>query len=449
MNSKLPKSVLAAAWAVALGAIAPMLDMNMMNMAVQAMSKDFGTTLDVLQWGVTGYTLALAMTMPFSSFLLNRFDGKKVMISATLAFGVVSLLIALATNVETFIALRIVQGVAAGVITALMKTLLVKIAGREHVGRVIGIVTTPMMLGPIFGPIIGGFIVQNWSWPWLFDINIGMTVIAAGLMMKYVPAFAPFKDGAKFDLVDSVLLAGLAASLLYGLAEQSALWTVIGLAVVVLYVIYDVVRQHQVVLPLNLFKYTQFTAANIGSFLYSAAVLGPMFILPIYFQDGRGFSAIQASLALLPQGIAMLMTRPLLGKWLDLFGAKKLLQISIIVLIVTTIPLIFINAHTNMVIVGAVLFLRGLTFGSIKVPFSAEMYTGLPENYLAEAGVAGNMLEQFGAGFGTALIASVVAQVIGGDAGHMMHGFQMGFLVSLIVIVLMFVPTLWLQKKSA
>ncbi|KRL05125.1 MFS transporter [Liquorilactobacillus oeni] len=157
------------------------------------------------------------MTIPFSSFLLNHFDGKKTMIIATLAFGIISFLIILSNNVQVFIALRVIQGIAAEIITALMKTLLVKIADRENVGR--GIVTTPMMLGPIFGPIIGGFIVQNWSWKWLFDINISITVVAIVLMVKYVPAFAPFNENNKFDLLGPLLLA----SLLYGLSEQSKL----------------------------------------------------------------------------------------------------------------------------------------------------------------------------------------------------------------------------------
>lgn len=444
----LPKSLLAAAWAISLGAIAPMLDMNMMNMAVQTMTQAFNTALNVLQWGVTGYTLALAMTIPFSSFLLNHFDGKKIMIIATLSFGVVSFLITLSNNVQVFIGLRVIQGIAAGVITALMKTLLVKIAGRENVGRVIGIVTTPMMLGPIFGPIIGGFIVQNWSWKWLFDINIFITVVATVLMAKYVPSFSPFNENNKFDLLGSLLLAVLTASLLYGLSEQSTVWTLIGVAVTIAYFIYDTMRKHQSVLPLNLFKYKQFTASNIGSFLYNATVLGPMFILPLYFQEGRSFTAIEASLALLPQGIAMLITRPVLGKWLHLLGAKNLLQISILGLTVTTIPLIFISSSTSMWIVETILFLRGLTFGSIKVPFSAEMYNGLPEKYLAEAGVAGNMLEQFGSGFGTALIATVVSVVINNHASHMMRAFQIGFLASLLGIILMFIPTFFLKMHK-
>ncbi|MDN6900590.1 DHA2 family efflux MFS transporter permease subunit [Oenococcus sicerae] len=445
---KLPKSLLAAAWAVALAAIAPMLDMNMMNMAVQSMTKDFHTTLNILQWGITGYTLALAMIIPFSSFLLNHFDGKKVMVISTLVFALTSFFITLSNSVQMFIGLRVIQGIGAGIITALMKTLIVKIAGHDNVGRVIGIVTTPMMLGPIFGPILGGVIVQNWTWRWLFDINIFISIIVVLLMMKYVPAFAAFNEDESFDLFGSLLLAGLIASLLYGLSEQSLLWAAVGVFTTAIYIIYDTMRKHKSVLPLNLFKYTQFAASNAGSFLYNATVMGPMFILPLYFQEGRNFTAIEASLALLPQGIAMLITRPLLGKWLHILGSKKLLRISIFGLLVTTLPLVFINESTNILIVGTILFLRGLTFGSIKVPFSAEMYNGLPHQYLAEAGVAGNMLEQFGSGFGTALIATVVSALISNHTGNTMYAFQIGFFVSCLGTLLMFVPTFFLVKHA-
>lgn len=151
----LPKEILMAAWAIALGAIAPMLDSTMVNIAIDKLNKDFSTTLDTIQWSITGYVLALAIAVPVSGWLMNKFNGKKILIGAVIAFGVTSVFAGISWDVSSFILFRMLQGFSAGIITPLMSTLLVKTAGPENIGKVMAIVSTPMILGPILGPVIG------------------------------------------------------------------------------------------------------------------------------------------------------------------------------------------------------------------------------------------------------------------------------------------------------
>ncbi|SQC67461.1 High-copy suppressor of rspA [Listeria fleischmannii subsp. fleischmannii] len=168
MKDRIPKETLKAAWAIALAAIAPMLDSTMINIAVGQLNQDFHTTLDIVQWAITGYALALAISVPISGWLMNQYNGKKVFIAAVACFGVTSVLAGISWNIESFIFFRLLQGATAGIITPLMSTLLVKTAGPKNLGKVMAIVSTPMILGPILGPVLGGFIIQFASWHWIF-----------------------------------------------------------------------------------------------------------------------------------------------------------------------------------------------------------------------------------------------------------------------------------------
>src|SRR5699024_776900 len=129
--------------------------------AIDTLIKDFNSTLDIVQWAITGYILALAIAVPISGWLMNTFNGKRVFVGSVIAFGIISIFIGLSWNIISFIFFRLLQGFSAGIITTLMMTLLVKTAGQDKLGRVMAIVSTPMIFGPILGPIIGGFIVQG------------------------------------------------------------------------------------------------------------------------------------------------------------------------------------------------------------------------------------------------------------------------------------------------
>ncbi|MDF9843682.1 MFS family permease [Paenibacillus sp. PastF-1] len=154
------------------------------------------------------------------------------------------------------------------------------------------IVSTPMIFGPILGPVIGGFIVQGASWYWIFFINVFVVVLAAPLMMKKIPDFEPFNKESKLDLFGIIVLSSMSAALIYGITKaadhasfnnrETILWAGIGLALAVIYLAYNRIRRNQTVLPLNLFTHTSFTASSIGLFLANIAIMGPMLILPLF-----------------------------------------------------------------------------------------------------------------------------------------------------------------------
>ncbi|MFS0782656.1 MDR family MFS transporter [Bacillus sp. 1P06AnD] len=457
----LPKGILAAAWAIALGAIAPMLDSTMVNIAIGKLTKDFNTTLDIIQWAITGYVLALAVAVPISGWLMNKYNGKKIFVGAVVAFGVISVFAGISWDISSFIFFRLLQGFSAGIITTLMSTLLVKTAGPEHLGKVMAIVSTPMIFGPILGPVIGGFIIHGASWHWIFFINVFIVLVAAPLMVKTIPDFEPFNKASKLDVFGIIDLSLMSASLIYGITKaadhasfnnsQTILWGGAGLSLAVIYLVYNRIRKNQTVLPMDMFAHKSFLASSIGLFLANIAIMGPMLILPLFFQHSRHFTAIEAALALIPQGVGMLVTRPLIGKMIDKIGAKYVVMVSIVIALIGSIPLLFVTDQTSMMWISIILFIRGTSVGGIMLPLTSDAYTGLDSKQLPEAGVGINMIENLGSSFGTAVIATVVASVIQGvqpSISNSLKGYHAGFLVSAIALAGVFIPSLFLTHKK-
>ncbi|RAS80313.1 MDR family MFS transporter [Priestia endophytica] len=457
----LPKEILTAAWAIALAAIAPMLDSTMVNIAIDKLNKDFNTTLDTIQWSITGYVLALAIAGPVSGWLMNKFNGKKIFIGAVIAFGVTSVLAGISWNISSFVFFRLLQGFSAGIITPIMSTLLVKTAGPENLGKVIAIVSTPMILGPILGPVIGGFIVQVASWHWIFFINVFIVLIAVPFMMKTIPDFKPFNKDSKLDVFGVINLSLMSATVIYGITKaarhasfnnsETILWVGIGLSLAVIYFIYNRIRKNQTVLPMNLFAHKSFTASSIGLLLANIAILGPMLILPLFFQNFHHFTAIEAALALIPQGVGMLVTRPLIGKMIDKIGAKYVVMVSLVLSLIGSIPLIFITDKTSMIWISIVLFIRGTSIGGINLPLTSDAYIGLDSKQLPEASIGINIIENLGSSFGSAVIATVVANAVQGlqpTIANGLKGYHAGFLVSAIVLTVIFIPSLFLTHKK-
>lgn len=388
---KIPTNIMIAAWAIALGAITPMLDATMINIAIKDLTQDFHTTLSIIQWGVTGYLLALAIAVPISGWLMNQFNSKRVFISAVVGFGITSLATGLSSNIVTFISFRLLQGFSAGVITTLMSTMLVLIAGQKYIGRVIAIVSTPMILGPILGPVLGGLIIH------LTYINMTIGVIC-----------------------------------------------------IIVYIIYNRMKQYNTLLPTNLFKSRNFFACSLGLFLANVAILGPMIILPLFFQRFQHFNAIETAIMLMPQGLGMLITRPLIGKIIDKYGGRNIVLISTMVVLITSVSFMFISGHTQSVWIGLILFIRGCAVGGVMLPLTSSAYYGLEREQLSEAGVGINIIENIGSSFGSALIATVVATVIHSMSVNIpneLTAYHAGFSVAVIALVVLLLPTWFIHQK--
>ncbi|HEY4399186.1 MAG TPA: MDR family MFS transporter [Lactobacillaceae bacterium] len=445
---------------LAFGLLAPMLDTTMSNIAINDISKDLQTTLDSVQWILTAYVLATSIAVPFSGWLSQRFNGKYVFFAAQIIFGLASIWAALSTDINWLIAARAVQGFAGGLIIPLVTTMLVGIAPKETFNKLMMIVMLPIMIGPIFGPVLGAFIVEYGNWQWIFWINVPIGLLAAALNFWKVPDLPATNPTAKIDALGILLLGAGSASLIYGLSRAGALATFnnsdtvtyggLGLVVLVLYIVWAALKRDQAVLPLGLFKSPVYAATTFNLVLAGIITTGPMLILPLYFQQGRGFSVLETGLWLLPQGIGMLLIRPVLLKLMNVTGTRNVVWFALGLTLLGTLPFAWIDVHTNIWLISAVLLVRGLGVGGVIMPLMTNILMGMDKSLVPQANIGARVFQNLGGAFGSALVATIVASYMAThhavDAN--ITAFHEAFWLAIGVTVLMALPALVLPAHK-
>lgn len=458
----IPKSIMNVVWILVLGSIMPLLDSTMVNIAINHLSSDFKSGLDLIQWVVTGYVLAMAVSVPLAGWIVQRINGKWLMIGANIVFLAGSIAAGFCGSVNSLIIFRIVQGFSAGFIVTLIATLCVQLAGKDRMGRLISAISIPSVLGPILGPVIGAVIVQYLSWRYIFFVNVPIGILAIVLMILKLPDFTPTNKEAKFDFIGITLLAACSAALIYGItkAAKSATFNngttigfvIAGIVILAAYVIYAVFKKERVILPLHLFKSKNFSAVMVGLFLAGIATNGPMLLLPLFFQNIKGFSVLNAGLILIPQGIGILIARPLIGKLTDKLGARNVVLVSLTLAILGTIPFAFFGEASSLIAVSAVLFVRGIGIGGVTIPMMTDAYTGVAKEEIAQASVGSRLVQNIGGAFGSAVLATVVSLSIQGKSPTiplMTTAYHNGFILALVLSVVLLIPALFLTNKTS
>ena len=190
-ENRVDRALLAVASVVVLGTIMSILDTTVVNVAINTLSLDFHTSLTTIQWVATGYTLALATVIPLSGWIADRFGTKRLYMISIALFLAGSALSGLAWSAGSLIFFRVLQGLGGGMIMPAGMTILTRAAGPARIGRVMSIIGVPMLLGPIIGPILGGWLVADVSWRWIFFINVPIGIVALFLAARILPRDVP------------------------------------------------------------------------------------------------------------------------------------------------------------------------------------------------------------------------------------------------------------------
>src|SRR3954465_9229068 len=271
----LDRRLLAIASVVVLGAIMSILDTTVVNVAINTLSRDFNTDLATIQWIVTGYTLALATVIPLTGWAADRFGTKRLYMLSIGLFLAGSALSGAAWSAGSLIAFRVLQGLGGGMLMPAGMTILTRAAGPQRVGRVMAIIGVPMLLGPILGPILGGWLVDAVSWRWIFFINLPIGIVAFFAALRILPRDEP-QPGERFDTVGLFLLSPGLALLIYGLANSvsagsfgaTKVWlpALVGAVLLVLFVFHGLRTFDRALIDLRLFKNRAF-AASAGTLI--------------------------------------------------------------------------------------------------------------------------------------------------------------------------------------
>jgi EmrB/QacA subfamily drug resistance transporter len=486
---KIDAAVLKIAGVVVLGAIMSILDITVVNVALPTFQTVFGSvdapvTYSHVAWTVTAYTLALATVIPLTGWAADRFGTKRLYLTALGLFTAGSALCAAASSIDMLIAFRVLQGLGGGMLMPLGMTIMTRAAGPQRMGRLMAILGVPMLLGPILGPIIGGWLIQHASWHWIFLINAPIGVVAVIYSFVVLPRDVP-EPSESFDFVGMLLLSPGLALFLFGVSSlpesngdftAPRVWVsmLVGIVLMLIFV-WHAFRPEHPLLDLRLFKNRNLTVSIITMFLFAAAFFGGLLLVPTYFQEVRGESTLNAGLLVAPQGIGAMLTMPVAGALVDRIPVGRIVPVGMVLIAIGMFGLTQIQADTSYPLLIALLFVMGLGMGSTMMPLFTTALKTLARQEVARGSTLLNITQQIASSVGVAVISVVltnqlkghdlalpaiaaqrdpkVASSIGGAAGiakgliQAAESFATAYWVTWVLILITFVPVFFLPRR--
>ena len=445
---------------VILGAIMSVLDTTIVNVALHDLSIDLHSSLSGIQWVVTGYLLSLAAVIPVTGWAVRRYSARRLYLIALVVFTLGSALCALAANSGELIAFRVLQGVGGGMLTPIGQMILVKAAGPRNLPKVMSLIGIPIVLAPVFGPTLGGLLLQSVGWQWIFMINVPVGALALTMAWRLLPHDSAGTDQAgRLDVVGLGLAAAGVVGLTYGLSESATAGTLVsssvlvpalgGLALLGLFVARSL-RIERPLLDLNLFANPAFRAASIVTFCLGAALFGGMILMPLYFQTIRGEDAIQTGLLLIPQGIGGGLGMFLSGRMTERFGAGRTSFLGAVILAAATIPFVLVTDTTPYATIGTAMMFRGIGIGLSIMPAMTAAFSVLPREKVNDASPQLTVLQRVGGSLGTAIFAVVLQSQTSSahTAAAAAAGFGQTYWWVMGVTLLALIPTLLLARTE-
>jgi EmrB/QacA subfamily drug resistance transporter len=417
VSEKIDPKVLRTALILAVGVLAVVFDTTIVTVALHSLAEELHASVATIQWVTTGYLLALAVAVPLSTWALARFGGKRVWMFSLAVFLLGSLGSSLAWDAGSLIGWRVVQGVGGGLMLPVMATLVFQAAKGRALGRTAAWVALPAMLGPILGPLIGGAILTSLDWRFLFWFNIPFCAVGLVLAGLYLAKDTLPEVRPRLDAWGVILLApGIAAVVLAlsnaggaaGFGHVDVLVPlVIGAALLVAFTVYALRRSDPLV-DIRLLGVRSVGSSSAVLFLSGFALYGAMLLLPLYYLEVRGVTALTAGLMLVPQGIGTLVSRQIAGPLTDRIGARSIAAVGLLIVAAATVPFCFVTATTNDWMLAACLLIRGVGLGAVTMPVMTAAYVGLEHAQVAHSTVLTRIAQQLGGSFGTAVLAVIL-----------------------------------------
>jgi EmrB/QacA subfamily drug resistance transporter len=454
---KIERHVWVISGVVILGMIMSILDTTIVNVALHTLGRDLHSPISQVQWVVTGYLLSLGAVIPVTGWAARRFGAKRVYLVSLVLFTAGSAACGLSSSLPSLVIFRILQGVGGGMIMPVAQLIMAQVAGPHRMGRVMGIVSMPAMLAPIFGPVLGGVILENLHWSWIFFVNVPVGAVALALGWRMLPQTDSGEAG-KLDVLGLALLPTGAAAIVYALSELGSgaklgsyevLGPLIGGVLLMVLFCVHALRVERPLLDIRLYANKVFAGASFTTFGLGGALFGAMILVPLYYQEVRGQSVISTGLLNGPQGIGALVAMPIAGRLTDRFGGGRVALAGVSVLCLSTIPLAFVGAHTSIVGLSLLLVVRGVSIGMSFMPAMTAAFAAMRPDQLSDATPQLNVLMRLGGAIGTAILAVVLQRATAGHAPtQLAHGFDTAYLWGLGIGVLSLIPCLMLLRAE-
>jgi EmrB/QacA subfamily drug resistance transporter len=404
------------------GAVMTIFDTTIVNVSLDSLGRDLRLSFNEAQWVGTAYLLTLAFVVPLSGWLTERVGTKRLWMSALALFLVGSVLSGLSWSPASLIFFRVVQGAGGGLVMPVGQAIIVRSVPKGQLGRVMGVVTMPLLLGPVLGPIIGGVIVSNVSWRWIFYVNVPLGVptllLGARLLRNEFPG-----ERRRLDVRGLALLSPGLVLIVYGLSRldtgAAAKLTPVtiailaaGLLLIVAFALHARGLGRRALIDVGLFRRVEFRAASVIAFCFGLLMFGGFFLLPLYYQVVRGQSALHAGLLMAPQGLGSVIILPFAGRLSDRLGAGRVIPFGLLLAMLCTWEFAHAGTSTSYVVLGIAQFLRGVGMSSVMTPAYAAAYGALDRDAIPRATSAVNVINRVGGSAGAAVIAVILANGI-------------------------------------
>jgi DHA2 family multidrug resistance protein len=412
---------------VTFGTLMGAIDASIVNVALPQIRGAVGATVQEITWISTGFAIATVMVMPLTGFFGRMFGQKNVYLACLLLFVAGSALCGVAWNLPSLVVFRALQGFGAGALQPTEQAILRQTFPPEEQGTAMALFSMAVMIGPALGPSLGGYIVDNFHWSWIFFINVPVGIIGYFMVRHFVHEDEELKIAMRADAekqkrnMDWVGIAALwitLISLQYVFEEgqaddwfQSPLIVVLSL-VAFFGAIMFVVRELTAVVPavnLSLFADRTFASGAIVNAAVYAVLMAGMFLLPLFMQEMLGFTATQSGLALMPRTLAMMVAMPIVGKLYNRFSPKLFAGLGLCLAALGQLMLSKMSLQSTSAHVVSGIALQGVGMSMILVPISTVMLANVPRHKLADATGLSSLIRQIGGSMGLAVFATLLS----------------------------------------
>jgi len=449
------------------GLFMDLLDMTIVNVAIPDLARELDATTTQVQWVVTGYLLSLAVFIPVSGWLGDRFGTKKIFMLALFLFTSASLLCGLAWSIESLIAFRVLQGVGGGMLTPVGTAMLFRAFPPHERAKGAAILMIPMVVAPASGPVLGGYLVEFHDWRWIFLINIPVGVLGfvfAGLFLKEETQPNP----GRLDVPGLLLASTGLAALMYALAEAGdrglddprvLAFGLVGASVLIIFTIVEL-RTSEPMIDMRLFKNRLFATANGVQLIAFGGLMGGLFLLPLMLQSPatRGLGAFDSGLATFPQALGVVMMVQISSRLYPRIGPRRLLGLGLVGVTATTFAFAFVDVGTDIWWIRGIMFARGSFFSFILICLQTATFATISPTDMGRASAISSAGRQVGASLGVALLATVLTNRLsandtsllpGADSAGAVDAFHEAFIVAGVLTAIGAVAALLISDKDA
>jgi EmrB/QacA subfamily drug resistance transporter len=420
-GDRLSREILVLAGVVILGMIMTVLDLTIVNVAIPTLGSDLRASIPSIQWVMTSYMLAFAAVIPVTGWAAERFGAKRVWLAALALFLAGSALAGASWSAGSLIAFRVIQGLGAGLILPVGQTILAQAAGPQRMGRVMSVIGVPMLLAPVFGPVMGGAVLGAAGWRWIFFLNLPMGAAALLAAMRLLPDARP-QLGQQLDVRGLLLLCPGIAVFLYGMSEAgtnggfgsraTVTAALVGLTLIGLFFWHAASRGENALIDVSLLRRRGFAAAAALNFLLMVGLFGSLILIPLYYQVVRHQGTLATGLLLAPQGVGAALALPLAGWLTDKAGARGVTSAGVVVAAVGMAGYTQLGPRTSYALLATLLGLIGLGLGATISPSMAAAFQALSRAETPRGTSALNAVQRIAGAIGTAMFAIILQHLI-------------------------------------